>query len=134
MRHAWLSLALLAACQVATGPVDPVWGKEACGHCVMLLSDRQAAAQVQLDDGSHVHFDDIGCMLEWLAHGDRALRGQWVRQVDGKGWVDARAAHYAVGRPTPMDYGLLPAHTGLSYESARAVVRERSAKRKETMR
>jgi len=132
MRHAWLALSLLFACQVATGPVDPVWGKQACEHCMMLLSDRRAAAQVQRDDGSHVHFDDIGCMMAWLAEHDRALRGRWVR--DGDGWVAAAQARYGTGHTTPMDYGLLVDPQGMSFEAARSWVHERSLAREEALR
>ena len=129
MPHVWLVLALLVGCQVATGPVEPIWGKQACAHCMMILSDRRAAAQVQRDDGGHAYFDDIGCMMEWLTENKEPTRGRWVHQ--GSAWVAAESARYATGHTTPMDYGLLVDPEGMSFEAAREWVHERSLSRKE---
>lgn len=134
MRRVWPLLWLLLGCQVATGPVDPVWGKQTCAHCMMLLSDPRPSAQVQLDDGNLLYFDDIGCMVEWLAEGSRGLRGRWVRSVDGRGWNLAELTRFSEGNATPMDYGLLPAATGMSFEEAKHAVQRRALARKGAMR
>lgn len=134
MRRGWLLLGFLFACQVATGPAEPVWGKHACAHCAMLLSDRRAAAQVQRDDGEHVYFDDIGCMVAWLAADESKLRGRWVRTPDARGWAPAEFSYYALEHATPMDYGVLPAPTGLSFEAATQHIRKRVRAHEETFR
>ncbi len=134
MRRLGPLLWLLLGCQVATGPGDPVWGKQACAHCMMLLSDPRPSAQVQLEDGSHLYFDDIGCMAEWLGKDARATRGRWVRSVDGKGWSPAELVRYSAGHTTPMDYGILPANAGMSFEEAKRAAHQRSLAREEALR
>jgi len=97
-----VATALETACKDSSGPLDPVWGKEPCAHCAMLVGDRRYAAQV-LDDGDHFYFDDIGCMALWLeAH--RGARS-WVRGDGGTRWIEAATARYASGAGTPMDFG-----------------------------
>jgi len=124
-----LGVALLAlSCARSDAPADPVWGKEPCAHCAMLVSDKAHAAQA-LHDGDRRYFDDIGCMILWLeknkANGDRA----WVRDADAGGWVDARSSRYADGAKTPMDFGLQAKRGGpLGWDEARtrALAKERN--------
>jgi copper chaperone NosL len=105
-----LGLASLA-CEDANAPVDPVWGKQACASCAMLVSDPRFAAQLATEDGSRVFFDDAGCMATWLReHGGRARR-LWVRNGAAT-WVDARTARFASGEKSPMNYGFAPAEGG----------------------
>lgn len=103
-------LALAVACQDPMAAVDPVWGKQACASCTMLVSDRRYAAQVVTRDGTHVFFDDPGCMATWLAQG-HAGEKLWVH-APGGAWVDARAARYATGQPSPMGFGFAPDEHG----------------------
>ena len=131
MRPMVMLLLFAFACQPSLGPSEPIWGKQACAHCMMLLSEPRSAAQAQLADGSHVFFDDFGCLAEWLARDSEVVRGTWVRAHAGKGWVEAERTRYATGQRTPMDYGLLPSDQGLSYEAARKLIAQQSAMRKE---
>lgn len=129
-----LTAFLLISCTAkVAAPEEPVWGKQACAHCMMLLSDRQSAAQAQLRDGSHVHFDDVGCMMEWLAREESSVQKAWVRTPTGDGWLEAASARYSEHNVTPMDYGLLPAKEGLSYQAARSLIAQRSQQRRENM-
>lgn len=94
----------LAACAKASSPADPVWGKEPCAHCAMVVGDKRHAAQV-MDDGDRHYFDDIGCMVLWGdEHSDRP-HASWVRDAGGAAWIDARSARYGAGARTPMDFG-----------------------------
>lgn len=107
-------------CKGASGPTDPVWGKEPCAHCAMLVSDRRYAAQA-VDDGDHFYFDDIGCMVLWLEQHARAR--SWVRGGGGTSWVDAGGARYGAGAATPMDFGFEPRADGaVAWDEVRAAV------------
>jgi len=111
-----LAVALLFACLFALGcedaskPVDPVWGKQACGHCAMLVSDPRYAAQLSTKDQSRVFFDDVGCMAGYVKARHPNVQAMWVRDEGGH-WLDARTAHFDKGEKTPMDYGFV-AKTG----------------------
>ncbi len=99
-----------AGCSKTDTPVDPIWGKEPCAHCAMLVGDRRYSGQV-VAHGERRYFDDIGCMALWLdAHGGQAEK-LWVREVSGT-WVDAKTARFATGAKTPMDFGFEPSGNG----------------------
>lgn len=92
----------IAACASTESPTDPVWGKQPCAHCNMLVSDKRYAAQAVVD-GDRRYFDDIACMVEWLA-GKKAER-TWVRDAGADRWLEAARARYVRGAKTPMDFG-----------------------------
>lgn len=128
---ACLVVLLLACGPTKVEPEEPVWNKQACAECMMLLSDRRTAAQAQLPDGTHVFFDDFGCLVQWLSRPPELPRGTWVRAPSGSGWVDASKAYYSEGHMTPMDYGLVSAQSGLTFEQASAAARSRAQQRKQ---
>jgi nitrous oxide reductase accessory protein NosL len=98
------AVAALAACSKSDAPIDPVWGKQACAHCAMIVGDKRYAAQV-LAEGDRFFFDDIGCMVLWTeAQKAKPVRA-WVRDPQATAWVDATSARYASGAHTPMDFG-----------------------------
>jgi copper chaperone NosL len=113
MKPLVLSLLALAAlaCQDASSPVDPVWGKQACASCSMLVSDRRYAAQLVTDDGTRVFFDDPGCMATWIAEGRAHAQRMWVYGAAGT-WIDARAARFVRDQPSPMGFGFAPDAAG----------------------
>lgn len=124
-RLAFAAAALaLAACERLDTAIDPVWGKEPCGHCAMLVGDRRFAAQV-VADGQRKWFDDVGCFVLWADEHPGKVERAWVRDAGGSGWVDAKGARYASGARTPMDFGF-EGHTadtaGVSYDEMRAAV------------
>ncbi len=102
--------AVLAACTTDHGPAEPVWGKEPCAHCAMVLSDRRFGAQVLSSAGERFFFDDPGCMVLFLEERGLGSAQAWVHE-DSR-WVDARGARYASGAVTPMDFGCEPKSTG----------------------
>lgn len=111
MRRSVLALALAVfACETADQPVDPVWGKQACGSCAMLVSEPAHAAQLATADGTRVFFDDLGCLVEYQKERGAAKK-LWVRTSEGR-WVDAKTAKYKGGAKTPMDYGFTYAADG----------------------
>jgi copper chaperone NosL len=111
------------SCMKVDEAADPVWGKEPCAHCRMLVGDRRYAAQV-VSDGERRHFDDVGCLVLWLEErrGGPAPR-VWVRDAEASRWVDARSARYEPGAKTPMDFGFEARSGGaLAWDDMRARV------------
>ena len=125
------SVLVLACSSAPAEPVTPVWGKQACDHCMMLVSERRSAAQLVLPSGSRKFFDDVGCLAAWLDQSGQAAQKAWVRAPVGEAWIDAFAARYGAGNRTPMDYGFLASPQGISFQELRSVLQERSARRKE---
>ena len=112
------SALVAAACTRSDAPSEPVWGKEPCANCKMLVSDKRYAAQILDSAGEHKFFDDIGCMVVWMdAHPSQRA---WVRDPASGAWLDARTAHYVQDARTPMDFGFEARSTGdLGFEAVR---------------
>ena len=102
---------LALACEDASKPADPVWGKQPCGHCAMLVSDPRYAAQLSTKEQNRVYFDDVGCMAAYVKSRHPDVQAMWVRDDAGH-WVDARTAHFDKGEKTPMDYGFTARSSG----------------------
>jgi copper chaperone NosL len=117
----WLGLALLAGCEKAEGAVEPVWGKQPCAHCAMILSERRFGAQLVTAAGDRHFFDDVGCMVLFLEpRKDRART--WVHDAESGRWLDARASRFAPAK-SPMDFGFeARAEAGVSWDEMRLAV------------
>lgn len=126
---ALVAIIALSCVSAPEEPVAPVWGKQACDHCMMLVSERRAAAQALLASGVRKFFDDVGCLAAWLDASGETPKRAWVRAPVADGWVDAYAARYSAGNRTPMDYGFLAAEQGISFQELRSVVKKKSAER-----
>lgn len=124
---------MLVACGPSTPePQDPVWGKQPCAHCAMVVDDRAHAAQLVTEEGDRHYYDDIGCMLAWDAEHPRLAVVRWVRNpaaelkaAGAAGWLDAERTAYRTDAQTPMDFGLEAAATGVDLAAARAKVAAR---------
>ena len=99
-----LVASVLIGCTNTDEGVDPVWGKEPCAHCRMIVSDKRFAAQL-VDNGDRRWFDDIGCMVLWIEERKAKPSRTWVRDGQTGRWTDARVARYSAGARTPMDFG-----------------------------
>jgi hypothetical protein len=104
-----LGFALVGCRQDVPAPEQPVWSKQPCDHCAMLLSDRLHGAQELTADGNRLFFDDLGCMVAWDAEHPHETGSRWVRQFDqshlGTGWLRAEQAAYVRVPGTPMAFG-----------------------------
>jgi len=121
------SLLLSIACARADTAEDPIWGKEPCAHCAMLVGDRAAAAQAIDAKGLHRFFDDFGCLVIWTTEQATPPRLAWV--AGPHGWLQAKSARYRSGATTPMDFGFTAteAGNGISYdEMAQTVLARRT--------
>lgn len=130
-----LAVGLLSAlgCQAApTAPVDPVWGKEPCSHCAMLVSDKRFAAQLTTTVGRRHFFDDIGCMVAFEVERSPVVRARWVHDGDGAAWLGVADATFEDGARTPMDFGFVARATGgaLRWPDVERTLRARLEKEK----
>jgi copper chaperone NosL len=108
--RALLTLAVvLAACGGAPqGPPLVRWGVDECSHCHMILAEERYAAVARDTTGAEARFDDLDCLLRFLADRDAAAWTVWVHDYVGPGWLPAATASYAAtAAATPMGSGLL---------------------------
>ena len=129
---ALVAMALAVACSEPTsGPARIVWGRHACDHCGMAISEPRYAAQLRLGPHEVLRFDDFGCAVQWLdAKGDAAKPLEfWVMDMDTEQWLDARQAFYRPNQRTPMAHGygaIAAAEPGaLDFEAARRAILEK---------
>ncbi len=123
----FLVAALLAlACREGPlEPQEPVWGKQACAHCAMLVSRPESAAQYADSQGDVWFFDDLGCLVAWQAeHPAQPGAVAWARQ--GNGWREVSAARYTSGQTTPMDFGFVADPAGsVAWPAVQVAVQQR---------
>ncbi|MBL8916756.1 MAG: hypothetical protein JNM17_39000 [Archangium sp.] len=129
MRRALMLLVLgvVLACEKG-GPVpqEPVWGKQACAHCSMLVSEKAPSAQVVLKNGQRKFFDDVGCLVAWEEREHPDVSARWVRGPSAEGWVDPAQTRFAEGQTTPMDFGFIAAREGVTFDVVRAAVAKKA--------
>ena len=117
-----LALTPLAAALSGCGPsgtwpegmAEIKWDRDTCVRCSMVISDRRFAAEMRGGEKDVVFkFDDIGCAAFWMR--DKAKDYPWLADAatriwvadsgaGGDKWLDARKAHYAGGKISPMGY------------------------------
>ena len=123
MRAAILMLVLVGCTESAPRAEDPVWGKQACAHCAMLVSEKPPAAQLITSDGKRKFFDDLGCMVAFEEREHPQVTARWVRDPSGEGWTEPATIHFSGGHKTPMDFGFLPDVQGIvTFDELRGVV------------
>lgn len=99
-------LVLLTSClqEGSITAVDPIWEKESCSRCRMVLSEKRYAVQRIFPSGEVHFYDDIVCaMKHGHAHNDGKL---YVRPYGGQEWIPAQDAKYLSGLMTPMHSGI----------------------------
>ena len=88
-------------------PEEPIWGKQACATCRMILSEKRYAVQRVLPSGEIIYYDDMNCALKHSHNknqaGDEGIL--YVRPYGGEVWIRADEAKYASGLMTPMNSG-----------------------------
>jgi copper chaperone NosL len=118
-------LALPAACENLDQPLAPAWGKQRCGSCSMVVGDRRFAGQAVGEHDDRLFFDDPGCLATYVAAHPRARRA-WVMSQGT--WLEAKAARFATGASSPMDYGFeAVAGGGLDWAAVTSAAQARTA-------
>lgn len=93
-------------------PQDPIWGKQSCSHCGMILSEKRYASQRVISAGKSYYYDDINCALKHNLSDEEKKSTIFVRPFDGVEWVDAASVNYDEGLMTPMNSGFGPVKQG----------------------
>lgn len=127
--RATLLLLMLAGCtERVPGPEEPIWGKQQCSHCAMLVSEKAPAAQLLTAEGKRRFFDDLGCMVAFEEREHPKVAARWVRTPADDGWVDPATVKFSGGKVTPMDFGFLPdARGSVSFERVKVAVSEKQS-------
>jgi len=134
---AWLLvLVLVSACsEPSTGPIRIVWGRDACEHCGMSISEQTFAAEVRVGPRDVMRFDDFGCAVAWLESkgGPGAATEFWVMDQGRAEWIDARQSFFRPNQRTPMAYGFAAVQRqtpdSVDFETARRAILERTRDR-----
>jgi copper chaperone NosL len=86
----------MVSCSSSFEPVE--YGKDACCYCKMTIMDKRFAAEIIDKKGKVFKFDDIACMMHYLAenHLDQAETRFYVARYlkPGADFLDARKADY----------------------------------------
>lgn len=88
------------------GPVPIVWDQQACADCRMHIGEPGFAAQVQLEDGRVLDFDDPGCAIRWLDGHPDPVRALWLHHHTEDRWLGREQAGFVAVPVSPMGYGL----------------------------
>jgi hypothetical protein len=74
----------------------------------MIVNDDRFAAALVTPGGDALKFDEVGCLVEYLAANPGAAKAEWVRGYQSGEWHDARQAFFVHGPRlhTPMGSGL----------------------------
>ena len=101
------------SCQkkVDTTAADPVWDRQICDQCKMILSNRNFATQIiNLETGKRLYFDDLGCALRYLATNKQTLSSDkiviYATDAQTGKWLDLKDSHIVQGFVTPMSSSL----------------------------
>jgi len=120
-----LAAALVLLNRPPSGPLEPVWDKEACAYCRMHLGEREFAAEARTADGETLFFDDPGCLLLWSAAADPAPVAIWFHHSTEPRWLAGDATGFVPADATPMNWGLAAVDAGTPGALSLAAARDR---------
>lgn len=97
------------------GPHEIYYGEDICERCKMIISEEEFSSQYVLQYGEARKFDDLGCMLNYISHGEPGERERgeiktyYVKDYSSGEWIDGRSAYYIWSESitTPMGYGIV---------------------------
>ncbi|MBI5863262.1 MAG: nitrous oxide reductase accessory protein NosL [Planctomycetes bacterium] len=110
-----IAFALIALCAFAgcnrgrdASPPKIAYGEAECHLCKMIISEERFAAAAVVDDNGHIRklaFDDIGCLLDFVAASpDAPPIACYVHDHEALGWLDTAKAVFihSESLQTPM--------------------------------
>ncbi|HSM14084.1 MAG TPA: hypothetical protein VLA66_08440 [Thermoanaerobaculia bacterium] len=95
-----------------SGPVEPVWDRQACAYCSMHLGERGFAAQLQTDDGEVLFFDDPGCLLLWRSEHPDRQGAAYFHAHDAELWLPESGTGFVRVEISPMGWGFAAVEAG----------------------
>lgn len=126
--------AISVGTQPPRGPVAVAWDQQTCAHCGMHIGDPAFAAQLHLEDGEVLHFDDAGCLFRWRAEHPLAdVHEAYFHHYEEKRWLDGDEVGFLRVAQSPMGSGLAAVEArragALTLEEARTAVLGAEAQR-----
>ncbi|MFF6017611.1 nitrous oxide reductase accessory protein NosL [Lysinibacillus fusiformis] len=111
-------IAILVICSTILGgcsdktynPRDIIRETDICEICNMSIVHHEYAGQIVLTNGDYKIFDDIGCLMDYLAlNGEEEIGAAYIKNNANNEWIDVYKATYVynAGYWTPMNYGVL---------------------------
>ena len=116
MRWKWLiGIALLmmivAGCsEESYEPHEVNAETDICKVCNMSIAHEDYAAQLIFKNGDYEMFDDLGCLMEFVAGVDESEVGaMFMKDIVQGEWMDVKEATFVYSKDywTPMNYGVL---------------------------
>lgn len=117
---------LLAACSADLEPREVNSETDVCTICNMSVTHADYAAQLVKNNGDHLVFDDLGCMMEYInEYGESEIGASYIMETDSPNWLNVKEAVYVYSKDywTPMNYGVL---AFASKEAAESYMSEQS--------
>lgn len=126
----WI-LIICVSCLLAVGcsektfkPRDIVNETDVCKVCNMSIVHNEYAGQIALKNGDYEMFDDIGCLIEYIAaNGDEEVGAAFIKDAKENKWIDVSKATFVYNKDywTPMNYGVLAFETQEAAQSWMAI-------------
>lgn len=91
-------------------PREIVSETDVCKICNMSIVHNAYAGQIALKNGDYEIFDDIGCLIEYIAsNGDEEIGAAYIKDASKNEWIDVFEAVYVYNKEywTPMNYGVV---------------------------
>lgn len=91
-------------------PREIVSETDVCKICNMSIVHNAYAGQIALKNGDYEMFDDIGCLMEYIAsNGDEEIGAAYIKDATKSEWIDVFEAVYVYNKEywTPMNYGVV---------------------------
>jgi copper chaperone NosL len=92
-----------------TGPEPITYGRDACAHCRMHISQPGFAGELRDTNGVLTKYDDIGCLLHAMVALHHEVPEAWVEDHDGGRFLPLLSARLVRSErvETPMGYGIV---------------------------
>jgi copper chaperone NosL len=89
-------------------PAEIKVNQDECDTCHMGIQDLESAAQIILNDGKPLLFDDIGCLFVYLQEEQPEYEAAFVHDFQTKEWISLDKSTFVQdeGIESPMSYGI----------------------------
>jgi copper chaperone NosL len=98
--------------------------EDMCAFCKMALSEKQYAAEFIIKDGEAFKFDDLGCLVNYIASkkNQAEIAAFYVMDYETQQWVKAETAFFVKSDRfhTPMSGGIIAYQDRAKAEAAAA--------------
>lgn len=102
-------LLLVGCSSTGSGPTEIKQNTDSCDVCKMGIQELNSAAQMILEDGKPVLFDDIGCMIVYIQQEQPEYKDAFVHDFESKEWIPFEKSTFVHDQSidSPMSYGIV---------------------------